>query len=115
MKFAAGILGFSRSTRVEGAMSNLKRAPKFGVHYINLHRHITLLLIRASKPELLHDSKLLSEPIRQQRTTICLVALYYLPRAIEKILRRMALSHTRKVAAGFSLIFQLAESWTIAG
>lgn len=114
VKFAAGIPGFSLSTKVEGAVSILKRAPEFSIHYKNLYRHIVLLLIRASKPELLHDSKLLPEPVRQQRTTVCLVALYYLPHAIESILHRMASKHTRKVVAGFSPIFQSAESWMIA-
>jgi Family of unknown function (DUF6535) len=114
VKFATGIPGFSRSTRVEGAVSILQRTPEFSTHYTSLYRHIALLLIRASKPELFHDSKLLSESVRQQRTTTCLVALYYLPHAIEKILRRMASSHTRKVVVGFSPIFQSAESWIIA-
>jgi hypothetical protein len=114
VKFAAGIPGFSRSTRVEGAMSILERAPEFSIHYKSLYRHIVLLLIRASKPELLHDSKLLPESVRQQRTMVCLVALYYLPHAIESILHRMASKHTRKVVAGFSPIFQLPESWMIA-
>jgi hypothetical protein len=114
VKFAAGIPGFSRSTRVEGAVSILKRAPEFSIHYKSLYRHIVLLLIRASKPELLHDSKLLPESVRQQRTMVCLVALYYLPHAIESILHRMASKHTRKVVAGFSPIFQSAESWMIA-
>ncbi|KAF8490247.1 hypothetical protein F5888DRAFT_1742198 [Russula emetica] len=114
VKFATVIPGFSRSTGVKGAVSILKRAPKFSIHYKSLYRHIALLLIRASKPELLHDSKLLPESVRQQRTTVCLVALYYLPHAIEKILYRMASRHTRKVVAGFSPIFQSAESWIIA-
>ena len=114
VKFAAGIPGFSRSTRIEGAASILKRAPKFSIHYKSLYRHIVLLLIHASKPELLHDSKLLPEPVRQQRTMVCLEALYYLSHAIEKILCRMASSHTREVVAGFSLIFQSVESWIIA-
>jgi hypothetical protein len=95
-------------------VSILKRAPKFSIHHKSLYRHITLLLIRASKLELLHDSKLLPEHVRQQRTTVCLVALYHLPHAIENILCRVALSHTRKVVAGFSPIFQSAESWIIA-
>jgi hypothetical protein len=114
VKFAAGIPGFSRSTRVEGAVSILNSAPKSSTHYKSLYRHIVLLLIRASKPELLHDSKLLPEPVRQQRSIVCLVALYYLPHAIEKILDRMVSSHTREVAAGFSPIFESVESWSIA-
>ena len=116
VKFAAGIPGFCRSTRIEGAMSILNRAHAsgFSIHYTSLYRHIALLLIRASKPELLHDSKLLPEPVRQQRTRVCLLALYYLPHAIERILDRMASNHTREVVAGFSPIFQSAESWIIA-
>jgi len=116
VKFAAGIPGFCRSTRIEGAMSILNRAhaPGFSIHYTRLYRHIALLLIRASKPELLHDSKLLPESVRQQRTRVCLVALYYLPHAIERILDRVASNHTRAVVAGFSPIFQSAESWIIA-
>jgi hypothetical protein len=114
VKFAAGIPGFSRSTRVEGAVSILKRTPEFSIRYKSLYRHIALLLIPASKPGLLHDSKLLPEPVRQQRTTVCLVALYYLPHAIESILRRITSNPTREVVAGFSPIFQSAESWTIA-
>ena len=114
VKFAAGILAFSRSTRVEGAVSILKRASKSSIHYRSLYRDIVLLLVRASNPELLHDSKLLPESVRQQRTVVCLVALYYLPQAIEKILRRRASSQTREVVAGFSPIFQSTESWIIA-
>jgi hypothetical protein len=114
VKFAAGIPGFSRSTRVEGAVSILERVSKHSNHHTSLYRHIVLLLIRASKPELLHDSKLLPDPVRQLRKMVCLVALYYLPHAIEKVLRRMALSHMREVEASFSPIFQSAESWIIA-
>jgi hypothetical protein len=51
VKFAAGIPGFSRSTRVEGAVSILKKASMSSIHYHSLYRHIVLLLIRASKPE----------------------------------------------------------------
>lgn len=114
VKFVAGIPGFSRSAEVEGAVSILKKAPRFSIHHQSLYRRIVFLLLRASKPELLHDSKLLPEPVRQQRTTVCLVALYCLPQAIEKILYRMASNNTKEVTAGFSPIFQSTESWNIA-
>lgn len=115
VKFAAGIPGFSRSTRVEGAVSILEHASYHSTRYQSLYRRIVLLLIRASKPELLHDSKLLPEPVRQQRTMVCLEALYHLPCAIRKIMHRMELaSDSREVEAGFSPIFQSTESWIVA-
>ncbi len=96
---------FSRSADVKDAASILDSAPKYSIHYTSL---FALRLIRASKPGLLHNSKLLPEPVWQQRTTVCLVALYYLSRDVEKIL-----FHSREIVAGFFPIFQLAESWTI--
>jgi hypothetical protein len=115
VKFAAGIPGFSHSTEVKGPTAILEKIPDLSKLHSNLSRHITLLLIRASKPGLLRDSKLLPESVRKQRVTICLEALYYLPRGIKMILERFANNyHDRKVEAGFSPIFQSAESWLIA-
>lgn len=91
---------FSRSADVKDAASILDSAPKYSIHYTSL---FALRLIRASKPGLLHNSKLLPEPVWQQRTTVCLVALYYLSRDVEKIL-----FHSREIVAGFFPIFQLA-------
>ena len=113
VKFAAGIPGFAHSTEVKDSAAILEKIPS--KLHSDLPRHITLLLIRASKPGLMRDSKLLSESVRKQRVTICLEALYYLPRGIKMILRRFADNYRNpKVEAGFSPIFQSTESWLIA-
>jgi hypothetical protein len=114
VKFAAGIPGFSLSTEVENPVAILEKAPHSSNLHCDLSRHITLMLIRASKPGLLRGSKLLPGPVREQRMTVCLTALYYLPHAIEKVLKRAALYPSREVVAGFSPILQSAESWRIA-
>jgi hypothetical protein len=114
VKFAAGIPGFSLSTEVKEPVAILEKTPDRSDLHRDLSRHITSMLIRASKPGLLRGSKLLPESVRQQRTTVCLTALYYLPHAIEKILNRVADRPSRAVVAGFSPILHSAESWLIA-
>jgi len=115
VQFAAGIPGFSRSTEVkEHAVSILEAAPKHSTLHTSLYRQIVLLLIRASKPGLLRDSKQLPESVRKQRTAICLEALYFLPQAMEKILARMASTDSAKVTHAFSPILGSADSWLVA-
>jgi hypothetical protein len=113
VQFAAGIPRFSRS-KVEDAVSILEAAPKHSILHTSLYRQIVVLLIRASKPGLLRDSKRLPESVRQQRTAICLEALYFLPQAMEKILARVASTENEKVINAFSPILQSADSWLVA-
>lgn len=113
VKFAAGIPGFAHSTEVKDSAAILEKIPS--KLHSDLSRHITLLLIRASKPGLMRDSKLLPESVRKQRVTICLEALYHLPQGIKMIIERFANNYCNpKVEAGFSPIFQSKESWLIA-
>jgi hypothetical protein len=85
-QFAAGIPGFSRSTRVDQPVSTLGGLTKL---HSSLSWDITMLLTRASDPRLLRGSKLLPEPVRERRVAICQEALYYLPHAIETLLERI--------------------------
>ena len=115
VKFAAGIPGFSHSTKVEESVAILEMTPALSVHHRHLSRHITVTLIRALKPGLLRVSKLLPKSVREQRVKICMEALYYLPHAIEEILEHVARnSHDRNVVAGFSPILQSVESFLMA-
>lgn len=114
VKFAAGIPGFFLSTQVKGPVAILENAPKRSDLHDDLSRHVTSLLIRASKPGLLRGSKLLPESVRQYRTTVCLTALYYLPHAIEKILRRVVENPSKVVLTAFAPILHSEESWLIA-
>jgi Family of unknown function (DUF6535) len=115
VKFAEGIPGFSRSTEVKEPVAILEKTPASSRLHRNLSRHITALLIRASKPGLLRDSKLLPESVRQYRVKVCLEALFYLPHAIEGILNRFADHYDKpKVVLGFAPILQSVEAWLIA-
>jgi hypothetical protein len=115
VKFAAGIPGFSRSTEVEEPVAILEKTPALSKLHRGLSRHIMALLIRASKPGLLRDSKLLPESVRQYRVKVCLEALFYLPHAIEGILDRFAGHYNNpKVVLGYAPILQSVESWLIA-
>lgn len=115
VKFAAGIPGFSHSTKVEESVAILEMTPRSSYLHHHLSRHITVMLIRALKPGLLRVSKLLPESVREQRVKICMEALYYLPLAIEEILKLVAANHEdRKVVAGFSPILESVESFVMA-
>ena len=115
MKFAAGIPGFSHSTKVEESAAILGMTPALSNLHCELSRHITALLIRALKPGLLRDSKLLPELVRERRVKICMEALYYLPHAIEGILKQVAANcHDLKIVSGFSPILESVESLLMA-
>ena len=115
VQFAAGIPGFSYSTKVKDAVSILEEAPERSTLHPKLYRHITNLLIRSAKPGLLPDSKLLSQSVREKRVKICLEALYFLPRAIEKILARAADQlGNKKVQNALAPVLQSVESWHVA-
>ena len=115
VKFAAGIPGFSYSTEVKDAVSILEEVPKCSESHSGLYRHITNLLIRSARPGLLPDSKLLPESVRNERITICLEALYFLPDAIKNILRHAADKKDNKtVTNALSPILQSVESWRVA-
>jgi hypothetical protein len=115
VEFAAGIPGFLHSIGVKDAMSVLEEAPKCSTLHRSLYRDITSLLIRSAKPGLLPDSKLLPEHVRQNRVKVCLEALYFLPHAIEKLLRRMEdRSEDKKVIGPLAPVFQSVRSWLIA-
>lgn len=115
VKFAAGIPGFSHSTKVEESAAILEMTPALSNLHCELSRHITALLIRALKPGLLRDSKLLPELVRERRVKICMEALYYLPHAIEGILKQVAANcHNLKIVSGFSPILKSVESLLMA-
>jgi len=115
VQFAAGIPGFSRSTKVKDALSILEEAPKRSTFHQSLWRHIISLLVRSAKPGLLLDSKLLPESVRQERIKICLEALYFLPHAIEKLLAHAATKlNDPKVKVGLAPLLGSVESWLVA-
>ena len=115
VQFAAGIPGFSRSTKVKDTVLVLEEAPSRSKLHPSLYRHITSLLIRSAKPGFLPDSKLLSKAVREERIRICLKALYFLPHAIEKILCRAANElDNKKVIAAFAPLLKSVESWRFA-
>jgi hypothetical protein len=115
VQFAAGIPGFSHSTKVKDSVSILENAPMSSNLHRNLYWNITDLLMRAFKPGQLHDSKLLPESIRKQRVAICLEALYYLPNALKTLLQDIAskLDHPH-VARGLLPVVLSVESWLFA-
>jgi len=115
VQFAAGIPGFSQSTKVKDAVLILEEVPSRSKLNPSLYRHITNLFIRSAKPGFLPDSKLLSKAVREERIRICLKALYFLPRAIEKILCRAANElDNKKVMAAFAPLLKSVESWRFA-
>ena len=115
VQFAAGIPGFSQSTKVKDAVLILEEVSSRSQLNPSLYRHITSLLIRSAKPGFLPDSKLLSKAVREERIRICLKALYFLPRAIEKILCGAANElDNKKVIATFALLLKSVESWRFA-
>ena len=115
VQFAAGIPGFSRSIKVKDSVAILEKAPEHCKMHRDLDQHITFLLIRALKPGLLRDPKLLPESVREHRVKICLEALYYLPHAIENILERITEDGDNpKVVGGLSPVVKSVESWLVA-
>jgi hypothetical protein len=115
VKFAAGIPGFSRSIKIKESVAILEMTPAHSKLHRDLDQHITFLLIRALRPGLLRDAKILPESVREQRVKICLEALYYLPHAIEKILDRVVEEcDDRKVVVGLSPVVKSVESWLVA-
>ena len=117
VKFAAGIPGFSHSTKVKESVAILDDTPAQSELYPHLDRDILVMLIRASKPGLLSDSKLLPESVREQREKICLEALYYLPGAMEDILKRVSNLEDkgdRKNLRRYSPVVGSLESWRVA-
>jgi len=115
VQFAAGIPGFSQSTKLKDTVLILEEAPSRSKLHPSLYRHITSLLIRSAKPGFLPDSKLLSKAVREERIRICLKALYFLPHAIEKILCRAANElDNKKVIAAFAPLLKSVESWRFA-
>jgi hypothetical protein len=115
VQFAAGIPGFSRSTKVEESASILEETPMSSQLHCDLSGHIMELLMHAFKPGQLHDSKLLPESVRKQRVAICLEALYYLPHAFKTLLQGMEskLDHPN-VARGLLPVLLSVESWLFA-
>ena len=118
-QFAAGIPGFCRSLEVLNPMQALEKAAKLSQLHRDrmLYRHIMSLLIRASEPGLLPDSKQLPDSVREHRRAICLKALYFLPHGIESILKRVAEvadDNDKKTKAGFASILETKSSWLLA-
>jgi len=119
VQFAAGIPGFSRSTRVDKSMSILEMVPMLTELHSSLSWDITKLLIRASKPGLLRGSKLLPEPVREQRLAVCQEGMYYLPHAIKTLLERIVecvLEEREAVETVGSIlpVVLSVESWILA-
>ncbi len=115
VQFAAGIPGFSRSIEVDESVSILEKTPMSTELHRDLSQHVTFLLIRASKPGLLPDSKLLPESVRKRRVAICLEALYYLPHAIEKFLKRITEKPNDRGVKDVLLPVMLSvDSWLVA-
>ncbi|KAI9453858.1 hypothetical protein BJY52DRAFT_1287207 [Lactarius psammicola] len=114
-KFAAGIPKFMRSKKVEDPVGVLKTATAGNDLRPSLYRDITNLLINASDPGLLPNYKELPEHVRERRIGICLEALYFLPQAVEKILRRVSKQlGNEKVRRGFASILESVLSWNMA-
>ncbi|KAH8989261.1 hypothetical protein EDB92DRAFT_2115351 [Lactarius akahatsu] len=81
----------------------------------SLYRDITNLFINASDPGLLPTYKELSEGAQQRRIGICLEALYVLPQAIEKLLRRVSKElDNPKVKRGFVSLLETTPPWLMA-
>ena len=115
-KFIAGIPKFTDSKAVQDPLAVLLEATtaKKGLRP-SLYRDITTLLINATKPGLLPNSKELPPSVRQRRKRICLEALYFLPGAIEKILRRVSNELGNKmVQRGFASFLEDPLSWKMA-
>jgi hypothetical protein len=109
-KFVAGISKFARSRAVEDPLGVLKAAIR-----PTLYRDITTLLINASDRDLLPNYKELPESVRQWRIEICSEALYFVPQAIEKILRRVSkMLDDPKVRRGFASVLESELSWNMA-
>ncbi|KAH9167293.1 hypothetical protein EDB89DRAFT_132639, partial [Lactarius sanguifluus] len=114
-RFIAGIPRFTRSKAVEDPMGVLKAATTGSSLRPSLYRDITNLFINASDPGLLPTYKELSEGARQRRIGICLEALYVLPQAIEKLLRRVSKElGNEKVRRGFVSLLETMPSWNMA-
>ncbi|KAH9166550.1 hypothetical protein EDB89DRAFT_2232827 [Lactarius sanguifluus] len=118
-KFIAGVPKFTRSTKVKDPMAVLKSATIGNRIRPSLYRNITTLLINALDPELLPTYKELPESVQQRRIGICLEALYLLPGAIEKILRRVSDTLDddkirKKVRRGLASFLGSKESWHMA-
>ncbi|KAH9030764.1 hypothetical protein EDB85DRAFT_1402900 [Lactarius pseudohatsudake] len=114
-KFIAGIPRFTRSKAVEDPMGVLKAATTGSSLRPSLYRDITNLFINASDPGLLPTYKELSAGAQQRRIGICLVALYVLPQAIEKLLRRVSKElGNPKVKRGFVSLLETTPSWDMA-
>ncbi|KAI9443791.1 hypothetical protein H4582DRAFT_1916694 [Lactarius indigo] len=115
-KFIAGIPKFTRSKVVKDPMAVLKSATIGNRIRPSLYRNVTTLLINALDRGLLPTYKELPESVQQRRVSICLEALYVLPGAIEKILRRVSdtLDNERvckKVRIGLASFLGSVESW----
>ncbi|KAH9030765.1 hypothetical protein EDB85DRAFT_1402991 [Lactarius pseudohatsudake] len=118
-KFIAGIPRFTRSKAVEDPMGVLKAATIGNGIRPSLWRDLTDLFINASDPGLLPTYKELPEGARLRRIGICLEALYLLPGAIEKILRRVSATLYKekvgkKVRRGLASFIGSVESWCMA-
>ena len=115
-KFIAGIPKFTDSKAVQDPLAVLLEATtaKKGLRP-SLYRDIATLLINATEPGLLPNSKELPPSVKERRIRICLEALYFLPGAIEKILRRASNELGNKmVQRGFASFLESRLSWEMA-
>ena len=115
VQFAAGIPGFSRSIEVKEPVSILEMTLMSTLLHGDLSLHIAKLLTNAFMPEQWHSLELLPESVRNQRVSICLEALYYLPHALETLLETVASNLDRGDDVGLLLSALLSmESWLLA-
>jgi hypothetical protein len=114
-KFIAGIAKFTRTRKMEDPMGVLKAAISGSKLRSSLYRDVTTLLINATDLGLLRGYKELPEDVRQRRIVMCLEALFFIPQAIEKILRRVAEKLADpKVNRAFASVLESKLGWQMA-
>ena len=114
-KFIAGIAKFTRTRKLTDPMGVLKAAISGSKLRSSLYRDVTTLLINATDLGLLRGYKDLPEEVRQRRIVMCLEALFFIPQAIEKILRRVADKlDDPKVNRAFSSVLESKLGWQMA-
>ena len=114
-KFISRIARFVHSKKVDDPMGILKEAITRSSLHHSLYREVTALLINAMDPGLLPNYKKLPGSVLERRIVICLEALYFIPQAIEKLLRRVSENlNDEKVGRGLASVFKSELSWRMA-
>ncbi len=111
----AGIPKFLRSKAVKEPIKVVEHAMRGSSVRQSLYRDITVLLIKSLEPGLLPNYRDLSGSELNRRIWICLEALYFLPHAIENILRHVSENFTDpKVRRGFASVFRSGIAFYMA-